>query len=70
MGRGRQKAKATRQAREMKYFSPQTDYSALQRELRQSGNKGSAAPAYDDDFSEGSEDYSVESEYDSDDEYR
>lgn len=36
MGRGRQKAKATRQAREMKYFSPQTDYSALQRELRSS----------------------------------
>ena len=34
MGRGRQKAKATRQAREIKYFSPQTDYSALQRELR------------------------------------
>ena len=26
MGRGRQKAKATRQAREMKYFSPETDY--------------------------------------------
>ena len=34
MGRGRQKAKATRQAREMKYFSPQTDLTALQRELR------------------------------------
>ena len=33
MGRGRQKAKATRQAREMKYFSPETDYSALEREL-------------------------------------
>ncbi|WP_178945423.1 DUF3073 domain-containing protein [Kocuria sp. TGY1127_2] len=33
MGRGRQKAKATRQAREIKYFSPQTDYSALEREL-------------------------------------
>jgi hypothetical protein len=34
MGRGRQKAKATKQARDMKYFSPATDYSALQRELR------------------------------------
>ena len=33
MGRGRQKAKATKQAREMKYFTPATDYSALQREL-------------------------------------
>lgn len=34
MGRGRQKAKATRQAREMKYYTPQTDLTALQRELR------------------------------------
>ena len=33
MGRGRQKAKATKQARDMKYFSPATDYTALQREL-------------------------------------
>ncbi len=33
MGRGRQKAKATRQARDMKYFSPATDLSALEREL-------------------------------------
>ncbi|MFB0834784.1 DUF3073 domain-containing protein [Arthrobacter halodurans] len=33
MGRGRQKAKATRQARDIKYYSPATDLSALQREL-------------------------------------
>ncbi|RKW71305.1 DUF3073 domain-containing protein [Galactobacter caseinivorans] len=33
MGRGRQKAKATRQAREMKYYSPGTDLHALEREL-------------------------------------
>jgi len=33
MGRGRQKAKQTKVARELKYFSPNTDYSALQREL-------------------------------------
>ena len=33
MGRGRQKAKATKQAREMKYYSPGTDLSALEREL-------------------------------------
>jgi hypothetical protein len=33
MGRGRQKAKATRQAREIKYYSPATDLSALQSEL-------------------------------------
>ena len=33
MGRGRQKAKQTKVARELKYFSPETDYTALQREL-------------------------------------
>jgi hypothetical protein len=35
MGRGRQKAKNTKVARELKYFSPVTDYSALQAELGQ-----------------------------------
>jgi hypothetical protein len=35
MGRGRQKAKNTRAARELKYFSPDTDYSALEAELNQ-----------------------------------
>ena len=33
MGRGRQKAKHTKVARELKYFSPDTDYNALEREL-------------------------------------
>lgn len=33
MGRGRQKAKQTKVARRLKYFSPETDYDALQREL-------------------------------------
>jgi len=33
MGRGRQKAKHTKVARELKYFSPDTNYSALQEEL-------------------------------------
>ena len=36
MGRGRQKAKHTKVARELKYFSPNTDYSALERELTSS----------------------------------
>jgi hypothetical protein len=35
MGRGRQKAKQTKVARRLKYYSPQTDYDALQRELGQ-----------------------------------
>ena len=34
MGRGRQKAKQTKVARKLKYYSPETDYEALQRELQ------------------------------------
>ena len=33
MGRGRQKAKHTKVARQLKYFSPETDLSDLEREL-------------------------------------
>jgi hypothetical protein len=33
MGRGRQKAKHTKVARELKYFSPDTNLTALEREL-------------------------------------
>ncbi|PID52841.1 MAG: hypothetical protein CSB46_11655 [Micrococcales bacterium] len=38
MGRGRQKAKQTKVARELKYWSPQTDLERLQQELR--GERG------------------------------
>ena len=34
MGRGRQKAKHTKVARELKYFSPDTNYGALERNSR------------------------------------
>lgn len=37
MGRGRQKAKHTKVARELKYFSPDTDLSSLERELAHTG---------------------------------
>ncbi len=33
MGRGRQKAKQTKVARRLKYYSPDTDYRALEQEL-------------------------------------
>ncbi|MEZ5190851.1 MAG: DUF3073 domain-containing protein [Schumannella sp.] len=33
MGRGRQKAKHTKVARELKYYSPATNYGALEEEL-------------------------------------
>ena len=46
MGRGRAKAKQTKVARELKYSSPQTDFSQLQRELA-----GSSADNSDDDES-------------------
>ena len=50
MGRGRAKAKQTRVARELKYSSPNTDLSALQRELAGSPSSYSpSATAKDDD---------------------
>ncbi len=49
MGRGRQKAKQTKVARRLKYFSPDTDYQALEREL--TGTK-SAVDDDDEDFDE------------------
>ncbi|OKL48620.1 DUF3073 domain-containing protein [Boudabousia marimammalium] len=33
MGRGRQRAKEKKVARKLKYYTPETDYEALQREL-------------------------------------
>ena len=36
MGRGRQKAKQTKVARKLKYYSPATDYQELERELSSS----------------------------------
>jgi hypothetical protein len=41
MGRGRQKAKHTKVARELKYFSPDTDLSALERELGTTADQNS-----------------------------
>lgn len=45
MGRGRAKAKQTKVARDLKYNTPQTDFSALQAELGGS----SILPSGDDD---------------------
>ncbi|CCI54132.1 MAG: DUF3073 domain-containing protein [Tetrasphaera jenkinsii] len=42
MGRGRAKAKQTKVARELKYYSPNTDLSALERELHQPSHLGTA----------------------------
>lgn len=56
MGRGRAKAKQTRVARELKYSSPNTDLSALQRELAGSPSSYTApSRATDDDEDEDDE---------------
>jgi DUF3073 family protein len=50
MGRGRAKAKQTKVARELKYHSPNTDLTALQREL--AGASGKSDHHFDDDNEE------------------
>ena len=60
MGRGRQKAKHTKVARDLKYFSPDTNYGALEEELAKN-------PRLDEDLSKWPE-YAVDVADDSDDE--
>ncbi|MFC0358964.1 MULTISPECIES: DUF3073 domain-containing protein [Kytococcus] len=55
MGRGRAKAKQTKVARELKYYSPDTDLSALERELRASSDRESSRDGYS-GFSEDEDD--------------
>lgn len=53
MGRGRAKAKQTKVARELKYFSPDTDLRALERELHGSKSEPErevSADERDDEF--------------------
>ncbi|WP_432564025.1 DUF3073 domain-containing protein [Kineococcus sp. SYSU DK003] len=78
MGRGRQKAKQTKVARQLKYFSPETDYNALQRELHgpdpyRQMERATApeAPESDveDDDSDDSEDWSKYTATDDEDEW-
>jgi len=65
MGRGRQKAKATRQARDMKYFSPATDLAALEREL--AGKKPDREE--ENEYAEYAEKYNAYDDYDEDSSY-
>jgi len=62
MGRGRAKAKQTKVARELKYHSPNTDLTALQREL--AGSPRESHSDFDDDYKE----YVDDDEEDADDE--
>lgn len=63
MGRGRQKAKQRKVARNLKYSSPETDYRALERELV---SKGDISSDQSDEFVEHDSEY--EDYYDEDDE--
>ena len=56
MGRGRAKAKQTRVARELKYSSPNTDLTALQRELAGSSSTYTAPSVAADDDDEDEDD--------------
>ena len=57
MGRGRQKAKQTKVARKLKYYTPDTDYQALEREL-----SGSPSVQEDDPYADLASRYSAEDE--------
>ncbi len=48
MGRGRAKAKQTKVARELKYSTPNTDLSALERELHGQQYKGADRTSHND----------------------
>ena len=69
MGRGRAKAKQTRVARELKYSAPNTDLSALQRELAGSPSTYPAhrATTDDDDDAEYADRWATEDDADDDD---
>lgn len=61
MGRGRQKAKHTKVARELKYFSPNTDLSQLQRELAtNSSSEEDAWAEYADKYNDDEDDFDDE----------
>lgn len=45
MGRGRAKAKQTKVARQLKYYTPDTDLSALERELHRDTSPNDRGPS-------------------------
>jgi len=52
VGRGRQKAKHTKVARELKYFSPDTDLSALEKELSSNTETENDEAEYEDKWAD------------------
>ena len=70
MGRGRQKAKQMKVARKLKYFSPDTDLHALQRELADEDSYAANAAADEPEEDDAIDDdlYSKYADYADDDE--
>lgn len=68
MGRGRQKAKQTKVARQLKYFSPETDYERLQRELASSNGHRDVDAIDEEDLDEADDPYAEDDEDEDDDE--
>ncbi len=66
VGRGRAKAKQIKVARKLKYYSPETDLSRLQKELGADSQKSGSSDPYDDepDYSEYAEKYNVDDDDD------
>ncbi|KJL33497.1 MAG: hypothetical protein B7X41_13365 [Microbacterium sp. 14-71-5] len=56
MGRGRQKAKHTKIARELKSYSPSVNYSALERELGHPENEDQYVDKWADQYADEDED--------------
>jgi len=65
MGRGRQKAKQRKVARNLKYSSPETDYRALERELVSKDESSDQSDGFEDQHSE-YEDYYAEDDEEED----
>ncbi|GAB2510057.1 hypothetical protein GCM10027064_04370 [Microbacterium petrolearium] len=56
MGRGRQKAKHTKLARELKSYSPAVDYNALERELGSHNDDDLYVDKWADEYTDNDED--------------
>lgn len=62
MGQGRQKAKHTKVARQLKYYSPDTDLSQLERELS-GASQGSEEDAWAEYAAKYNDDYADREDY-------
>jgi Protein of unknown function (DUF3073). len=56
MGRGRQRAKHAKIARQLKYFSPETNYRELERELAAKSDVATETRSFDYEYEDAGED--------------